>query len=71
MGLTQSSTPVSTTNGQNAKLSDNNGSTNSCSNFLGSFDPKPDVPLRVSNDDNSLESSTLTSTSLLLNRLDL
>lgn len=71
MGLTQSSTPISTTNGQNAKLGNDDGGTNSSGNFLGRLDPKPNMPFGVPNNDNSLKSSTLTSTGLFLDRLDL
>lgn len=71
MRKTKVSTPVSTTNWQNAQLGDDNGGADSSSNFLGGLDTESNVSLRVTNDNDSLESGTLTGTSLLLDGLDL
>ena len=68
---TQICTPVSTTNWQNAQLCDDNSSTDSSSDFLGGLDTETDMSLRITNNNNSLESGALTGTSLLLDRLDL
>ena len=71
MRLTEVGTPVTTTDGQNAQLGDDDGSTDGSSDFLGGLDSETDVSLGVTNDDDGLESGTLTGTSLLLDRLDL
>ena len=71
MGSTEVGTPVTTSNGDNAELSDDDGSADGGSDFLGGLDTETDVALRVTNDDNGLEAGTLTGTGLLLNGLDL
>ena len=71
MGKTQVCTPVTTANGQNTQLGDDDGSTDGSCDFLGGLDTETNVSLRVTNDNDSLESSPLTGTSLLLDRLDL
>jgi len=68
---TQVCTPVTTSNRQNAQLGDDDSGTDGSCDFLGGLDTETDVSLRVTNDNDSLESSTLTGTSLLLDRLDL
>jgi hypothetical protein len=69
--LAKVGTPVSTSDGNDTELCDDDGSTDGSGDFLGSLDSQTDVTLRISDDDNGLESSTLTGTSLLLNWLDL
>ena len=71
MRETEVSTPVSSSYGDDAELCDDDGSTDSSGDFLGGLDTETDVSLRVTNDDDSLESSSLTGTSLLLDGLDL
>lgn len=71
MGLTQVGTPVTTTNGDDAQLGDDDGGTDSGGNLLGGLDTQTDVALGVTNDDNGLETGTLTGTGLLLDGLDL
>lgn len=71
MRETKVGTPVTTSDGNDAKLSDDNGSADSSSDFLGSLDTKTNVTLGVTNDDNGLESGSLTGTGLLLDGLDL
>ena len=68
---TKVGTPVTSSDGKDAQLGDDDGGTDSSSDFLGGLDSKTDVPLRITNDHNGLESSTLTGTGLLLDRLDL
>lgn len=68
---TQVGTPVTSSDWQNAQLGDDDSSTDGSCNFLGGLDTKSDVSLRVTNDNDGLESGTLTGTSLLLDRLDL
>jgi hypothetical protein len=69
--LTKVGTPVPTSNGNDTELCDDDGGTDCGGDFLGGLDSQTDVTLRISDDDDSLEPSTLTSTSLLLNGLDL
>ena len=71
MGLTEVGTPVTTTDGDDAELSDDDGSADSSSDFLGGLDTETDVALGITNDDNGLESGALTGTGLLLDGLDL
>ena len=71
MRLSEIRSPISTTYWQNAELRDDDSGTDSCSNFFGCLDAEPYVTLGVANDNNSLEPSALTGTSLLLDRLDL
>lgn len=68
---TKVGTPVTTTDGDNAKLSDDDSGADGSGNFLGSLDTETDVALGVTNDDNGLESGSLTGTGLLLDGLDL
>jgi hypothetical protein len=69
--LTEVGTPVTTANGNDGKLSDDDGGADGCSDFLGGLDAKTDVTLAVTNDNDGLEASALTGTGLLLDRLDL
>lgn len=69
--LTEVGTPVTTTNGQNAELGNDDSSANGGSDFLGGLNSETDVALTVADDDNGLETGTLTGTGLLLDRLDL
>ena len=71
MRLSEGCAPVASPNGKNAELGDDDGGTDSGSDFLGRLDTETNVPLGVSNDDDSLEPSSLTGTSLLLDGLDL
>ena len=71
MRLTEVGTPVTTTDRNNAELGDDDGSTDSSSDFLGGLDSETNVTLAVTDDDDGLESGTLTGTGLLLDRLDL
>lgn len=71
MGGTKVGSPVTTTDGDDAQLGDDDGSTDGGGNLLGGLDAETDVALGVTNDDNGLETGTLTSTGLLLDGLDL
>jgi hypothetical protein len=68
---TQVGTPVTSSDWQNAQLCDDDSGTDSSCDFLGGLDTETNVSLRVTNNNDSLESGTLTGTSLLLDRLDL
>lgn len=71
VGLTQVGTPVTTTDGDDAQLGDDDGGTDGGGNLLGGLDTETDVALGVTNDDDGLETGTLTGTGLLLDGLDL
>merc|ERR1711937_402038 len=68
VGLANLVTPITATNRDDRKLSQDDSSTNSSSNFLGAFYPETNMTIEVSNGNESLESSSLTGTSLLLDR---
>ena len=71
VGITKVGTPVTSPDGQNAELSDGDGGTDSSSDFLGGLDTETDVTLGVTDDNDGLETGTLTGTGLLLDGLDL
>ena len=71
MWFTQVGTPVTSTDGDDAQLSDNDGGADGGRDFLGGLDSETDVAFRVSNHNNGLESSSLTSAGLLLDGFDL
>jgi len=64
-------TPVTTSNGNDRKLGGDDGPTNRGGDFFGAFDPEADVSVRVSDDDEGLESGPLTGASLFLDGHDL
>lgn len=71
VGLSERRTPVSTTNGKDRELGNDNGGTDGCRDFLGGLDAETDVTFRITDDDDGLETGTLTGTGLLLDGLDL
>lgn len=71
VGLTKVGTPISSSHGDDAQLGDDDGGTDGGGDLLGSLDAEADVALGVANDDNGLESGSLTGTGLLLDGLDL
>ena len=69
--LTKVGTPVTSSHGDDAELGNDDSGTDGGSNLLGGLDTETDVALGVTNDDNGLESGSLTGTGLLLDGLDL
>jgi hypothetical protein len=69
--LTKVGTPVTATDGEDSELGDGDSGTDSGGDFLGGLDSETDVTLRVTDEDDSLETGTLTGTGLLLDGLDL
>lgn len=69
--LTKVGTPVTSPDGQDGELGNGDGGTDSGSNFLGGLDTETDVALRVTDDNDGLETGTLTGTGLLLDGFDL
>ena len=69
--LTKVGTPVTSSDGDNGELGDDDGGADGGSDFLGGLDTKTNVALGVTDDDDSLEAGTLTGTGLLLDGLDL
>jgi len=64
-------TPISSSDWDNGELSINDGTTNGSGNFFSTLDSETDVTVVISNNNVGLETSSLTSTSLLLDRGDL
>jgi hypothetical protein len=69
--LTEVGTPVSSSDWDDAEFGNDNGGADSSGDFLGGLDSKTNMSLRVSDDNDSLESSSLTGTGLFLDWLDL
>jgi len=69
--LTEIGSPITTTDGKDGELSNDDGSTDGGCDFLRSLDPKTDVTFGVANDNDSLKPRTLAGTGLLLDWLDL
>lgn len=69
--LTEVGAPVTSSDGHDAELGDDDGSADGGCDFLGGLDAETDVALGVTNDDDGLETGTLTGTGLLLDGLDL
>jgi hypothetical protein len=69
--LTKVGTPVTSSDGDDGELGDDDGSADSGSDFLGGLDTETDVTLGVTDDNDGLEAGTLTGTGLLLDGLDL
>ena len=71
MWKTQVGTPVTSSDWENAQLCDDDGGANSSCDFLGGLDTETDVTLRITDNNDGLETGTLTGTRLLLDGLDL
>lgn len=71
MRLTEVGTPVSSSYRDNGELGDDDSGTNGSGDFLGGLDTEANVAIGITDDNNSLESGSLASTGLLLDRLDL
>jgi hypothetical protein len=71
VGLSKVGTPISSSDWNHRKLRDDDSGTDSSGDFLGGLDTKSNVSFGVSNDNNGLETGTLTGTSLLLDGFDL
>lgn len=69
--FTERGAPVPSPNGQHAQLGDDDGCADGRGDFFGRLDAETDVAFRIANNDNGLESSTLTGARLLLYGLDL
>lgn len=71
MRVTKGGTPIATADGEDREFGNYNGSANCRCNFLRSLDSEADMPFTISDDDDSLEASSLASTSLFLDRFNL
>ena len=71
MGLSDLVTPVSTTDRDDGELGQDDCSTDSSGYFFGALDTKTNMAIEVTNGNESLESGSLTGTSLFLNWHDL
>jgi hypothetical protein len=65
----QVGTPITSPDWQNTEFRNDDGGTDSSRDFLRSLDTKTNMTLRISDNDDSLKSSSLTGTSLLLDWL--
>jgi hypothetical protein len=70
VGLLNVVSPVSPSDGDNAQLGDNDGTSDSGGDFLGTLDTETDVTVEVTDGNESLESGSLTGRSLLLDGSD-
>ena len=71
MRLTKVGTPVTTADREDGELGDDDGGADGGCDFLRGLDTETDMALAVADDDNGLESGTLTGAGLLLDWLDL
>merc|ERR1719492_619277 len=71
VGFTDLVTPEASSDGNNGELGQDDGSSDGSGHLLGALDTKTDVAVVVSNSYESLESSSLPSSGLLLDRHDL
>ena len=71
MRLTESSTPVTPSDGNNGELGEDDSTTDSGGDFLGALDTETDVTIEITDGNESLETGTLTGTGLLLDGHDL
>lgn len=69
--LTKSSTPITSPDGDNRELSEDDSSTDGGRYFLGALDTETDVTVKVTDRDERLETRTLTGAGLLLDGHDL
>ncbi len=70
VGFTDLVTPITTSNWDDRQLSQNDGATNSSGNFLAALNAQSNVSIWITDGNESLESGSLTSTSLFLDRHD-
>jgi len=68
--LTKVGAPVTTTDGDNSELGNDDGGADGGSDFLGGLDTETDVASRVTNDNDGLEAGTLTGSGHLLDGED-
>jgi hypothetical protein len=71
VGETEVGAPVSSPDGKDAQLGDDDGGADGSCDFLGGLDSETDVTLRITDDHDGLETRALTGTGLLLDGLDL
>lgn len=71
VGLTERRSPVASSNGDNGELGNDDGGSDGGGDLLGGLDTETNVAVGVSDDDDSLESGSLTGSGLLLDGLDL
>lgn len=69
--LTEVGTPVTSSDGDDGELGDDDGGADGSCDFLGGLDTETNVTLGVTDDNDGLEAGTLTGTGLLLDGLDL
>jgi hypothetical protein len=70
MGFTELGTPVTSSNGDDGELGEDDSASNGGCDFLCTFNTEPDVAVKVTDCDEGLETGTLTGTGLLLDGHD-
>lgn len=71
MRLTEVSTPVASSDGDNGELGEDDGAADGGGDFLGALDSETDVSVKVADGDEGLETRALAGTGLLLHGHDL
>ena len=71
MWFTKVGTPIATTDRKDGKFRDDNGGADRSCDFFGGLNAQADVTFGIPNNDDSLESSSLTGSGLLLDGFDL
>jgi len=71
VGVTDLVTPVSSSDGDHVQLSIDNGTLDGSLDFLGDLNPETEMAFTITDQDDSLESGSLTGSSHLLDGLDL
>jgi hypothetical protein len=66
MWVSNTGTPESSTDGNDTQFGEDHGSTDGSCDFLGAFDTETDMTIRITDDDERLETSSLTSARLFL-----
>jgi len=71
MGSSDLVNPISSSDGNHREFGQDDGTTNGCGNFFGTFHSKTQMSVVISNNDKSFESSSLSCSGLFLDRHDL
>jgi len=69
--VSKGGTPVPTTDRENGELCNDDGGADSSGDFLGGLDSETNMSFTVTDNNDGLETGTLTGTSLLLDRFNL
>lgn len=70
MRITESSAPITSSDGNHREFGKDDGTANGCRDFLCTFNTEADMTFTIANGDKGLETSSLTCTGLLLDGHD-